>query len=310
MMDSQKLIKTYVDEVVVRLPGRQRADVAFELSALLTEEVQAQTGAAGAPADPDLTLEVLRAFGRPAEVAARYRPTPALLDPADTRDFLIAAAAGSVAWLALGAVTLHDKPPKDWPTIVVLSWLGFLVILFAGLNAARRRWPALAQWKPRDPDHANRAAHLALVGVIAMGVVAYGAPAWVFAELTGGLRLTPWFDYAPDFQTYRLPWLLGLWCLTGLLILVVVVEGRWRPLTRRIEAALQLAVGLVLSWFFFAGPMFLAPALDRSMKTGLGVAIVVVLVDAGFKVRRVMRAGPPAGGFAPPRAARQRLSRP
>ena len=42
-----------------------------------------------------MALELLQAFGRPADVAQRYGPSTPLLDPADTRDFLIAALVGA-----------------------------------------------------------------------------------------------------------------------------------------------------------------------------------------------------------------------
>jgi hypothetical protein len=292
-MQVQTLIESYVADVTRRLPQRIRADVALELGALLGEELAAQAAAAGRPADEAMALGLLQSFGRPADVAQRYRPSPAILDPADTRDFLIAAFAGAIALLALGKVTLQN-PPRDWPTIVVLSWLGFLVLVFGGLNWARQRSPALARWRPRDPDRANRAGSLALVLIIVVGVICYGAPAWVFATLTGGLHLPPLLAYADDFQRLRLPWLLALWSAQAVFFLWLAFEGRWRGFTRRVDAGFQVATGGILVWFLLAGPILQAAQFDRAARTGLAIAAAVVLIDAAAKVRRIIgRSRPP-----------------
>jgi len=285
-MQAQAVIESYVADVSRRLPQRMRADVALELTALLGEELAARASEAGVAADETMALDLLRTFGRPAEVAQRYRPSPAILEPADTRDFLIAAFAGGIPLLALGKLTLHN-PPRDWPSIVILSWLGFLVLVFGTMNATRRHVPALARWRPRDPDRAARLGSIALVLIIAAGVICYGAPDWVFARFTGGHKLMPWLAYADDFQRQRLPWLLALWSLEALFFAWLAVEGRWRVLTRRIEAGFQVATGVVLVWFLLAGPMFRVAEIDRAAKGGLIIATAAVVIDAALKVRRL-----------------------
>ncbi|MFI5960405.1 HAAS signaling domain-containing protein [Cryptosporangium sp. NPDC051539] len=82
------LIDRYVADVVELLPRRQRADVARELRELLAEELQ------GSSADD--ARELLRRFGHPSEVAARYGQPVTLIDPSDTRRFLTLALGGSV----------------------------------------------------------------------------------------------------------------------------------------------------------------------------------------------------------------------
>src|SRR5262249_18639896 len=82
-MNANELIESYVTDVAVRLPRKQRNDVAFELRELLTEELQAKAEATGRDADAAMATELLQAFGRPVDVAARYRPTLTVIDPAD-----------------------------------------------------------------------------------------------------------------------------------------------------------------------------------------------------------------------------------
>ena len=75
-MNANDVIESYVTDVAVQLPRKQRNDVAFELRALLQRGIAGQgRELPGASADAAMATELVRAFGRPADVAARYRPT-------------------------------------------------------------------------------------------------------------------------------------------------------------------------------------------------------------------------------------------
>ncbi|HLK26333.1 MAG TPA: hypothetical protein VKT30_16875 [Caulobacteraceae bacterium] len=292
-MDAQTVIDSYVRDVTNRLPRRDRADVGAELRALLTEELAGRAEAAGRPADEAMATEMLAGFGAPAETAARYRPSPALIDPTDTRPFLTAAIVGGVAFAAVAPLAQPHAPPKDAVSVAVLSWLGLLLLVFAARAWARRHWPRLVAWKPRDPDRVSRFGSVALVAVIVLGIVAYGAPAWVWSEFSHGGRLPAWLAYAPDFQALRLPWLLAVWGAQGLLYAWLAVVGRWRPLIRWTDAVLALGVALVLVWFLAAGPMFTSAAVDHTVKAWMAVISLGVLADAVVKASRLTRPSAP-----------------
>jgi hypothetical protein len=296
-MDARTVIESYVRDVTQRLRRKDRADVALELRALLTEELAARTG--GAPADEAMAIELVRGFGAPGEVAARYRPATPLLDAADTRPFLMAAIAGAVVIVTGVAVAppaaAHPPQATDVTTGAFLGWLGFLVVVFAARSWARRHWPSVTAWRPRDPNKASRVGSVALVAVIVLGLVCYGSPTWVAAQFTGG-PVPGWMArvaYAPDFQATRLPWLLALWVGQGALIGWVAFEGRWRVLTRSIEAGLALAVSLALIWFLAAGPMFETAATDHTAKTWLAPIAIFMLLYAGWKIGLMRPPAPP-----------------
>lgn len=124
--------------------------------------------------------------------------------------------------------------------------------------------------------------------MIALGIVCYGAPHTVFALFTSA-RLPPTLEFAPQFHTERLPWLLGVWGLTLLLYAWVTVQGRWRLLTRRIEAGLALASTLAVVWFLADGPIFRMGDIDRAAKAWLAVIAVAMLADAAVKFSRLSR---------------------
>src|ERR1700761_542663 len=109
-MDAQSVIESYVRDVTKHLPRNDRADVALELRALLTEELAARAG--GQPASEASAIELVRGFGAPGEVAARYQPARALLEAVDTRPFLTWAIAGALVLAALAPIT-HPAETKD-----------------------------------------------------------------------------------------------------------------------------------------------------------------------------------------------------
>ena len=103
-MNANELIDSYVADVARLLGRKQRDDVAFELRALLVEELDAKAEAAGRAPDAALATELLAGFGRPAEVAARYQPALVMIDPADTRTFVRASVIGVAIWWSPGHV--------------------------------------------------------------------------------------------------------------------------------------------------------------------------------------------------------------
>ena len=88
-MNANDVIDSYVRDVARYLPREKRNDVAFELRALLGDELAAKAQAAGRAPDKPMAMELLKGFGRPAEAAGRYHQRAALIDPTDTHHFLI-----------------------------------------------------------------------------------------------------------------------------------------------------------------------------------------------------------------------------
>lgn len=87
-----------------------RADVACELRSLLHEELNArmeQSVPENAPASDneaartEAALALVRSYGEPATVAARYHTPMTIIDPADTTSFLRAAIVGAVSLVLL-----------------------------------------------------------------------------------------------------------------------------------------------------------------------------------------------------------------
>ncbi len=170
-MNANDVIESYVTDVAVQLPRKQRNDVAFELRALINEGLQDKADAAGRAVDAAMATEFLHAFGRPAEVAARYRPTLTIIDPADGHSFLRATVIGlAIIWVLGLLVRLRqsiDAPGgllgalgQWWGSTVIPSlwWPGVLVVGFG----VALRGPAAAGHRPRSGSRVRAIAFTAV----------------------------------------------------------------------------------------------------------------------------------------------------
>ena len=100
-MNANQLIESYVDDVVRHVDRKRRNDVGVELRTLLTDELQGQAATAERQADLEMAMTLLRRFGRPEDVALRYRrPGFPIIEPADGPAFVRLTAIGMAAvWI-------------------------------------------------------------------------------------------------------------------------------------------------------------------------------------------------------------------
>jgi hypothetical protein len=309
-MNANDVIESYVTEVALQLPRKQRNDVAFELRALLDEELQAKAEASGRGIDAAMATELLQAFGRPADVAARYRPTLTIIDPADGRSFLRAAVIGLAIIWSLGLLECLQQPIDSggdllsalgrwWAGTVIPSmwWPGVLVVSFGLASWGRRRWPATSKWKPRAGDRirGGRAAMvMGLVG-IACGLFVLIEPRWVLDVFWGGRAAPAAYEaltYTDTFRQRQAPVLLMLILLNIPLYITVLVKGRWSAILRRLETGLSLIVCAALMWAVLDGPVFMAASSDRTCKFLLVLIAAFILIEIGIELRRSVRPTP------------------
>jgi len=309
-MNANDVIESYVTDVAVQLPRKQRNDVAFELRALLNEGLQDKAEAAGRGADATMATEFLRAFGRPEDVAARYRPTLTIVDPADGHKFLRAAVIGLATIWCLG-LWVHLRQPihsggdlltalgQWWGATVIPSlwWPGVLVVGFGVASWTRRRWPQTSEWKPRAGDriHGSRAAMaIGLVGILC-GLFVLIDPRWLLDVFWGG-RAAPAayaaLTYTDTFRQHQAPWLLGLILLNIPLFIAVIVQGRWPAILRRIETGLGLVTCATLAWTVLDSPVFMATSSDRTVKFCIVLIVAFTLINLCIKLYRSVRPTP------------------
>jgi len=244
-MNAGEVIQSYVRDVASCLPRSRRDDVAFELRALLTDELAAKAEAQGRAPDTKMAMELLKGFGRPPEVARRYHERPALIDPADTHHFLIWSIAGTVALSVLSALSRKASLEAG----LFLEWLGLLLVVFALIAWWRRAHPNSFGWRPkRGPDFMPRwLAVFALAMTLIFPLSMYAAPEMFVETLfvgsipTSGLELTEAFR-----QSWQRAATLALLLTVVALYAATAVQGGWRSWTRWAIAAAHLALGLLL----------------------------------------------------------------
>ncbi len=309
-MNANDLIECYVADVAARLPRKQRNDVAFELRALLHEELQSRADSAGRGADAAMATDFLRSFGPPDSVAARYRPTFTVIDPADGPAFVRATAIGLAIIWGLGLVSCLLQPIESgtdllraigqwWGATVLPSpwWPGVLVVGFGLASWIKRRWPHTTEWKPRAADRivgGRMALGMALAGVL-VGLIAIVNPSWVLHAMFGGRAAPAAYEaltYAETFRHRQAPWLLILISTNVPLFVTVIVMGRWSPLMRRIQLALGLMTCAVMIWTVLDGPIFIAPSSDRTVKAIMVLIVAFLLISWGVKRHRSVQPKP------------------
>jgi len=303
-MNPMLLIENYVDDVVRLLPRRQRADVAFELRSLLTEELEGRALDTGRDADAALALELLSSFGRPRDVADRYRPAGfAIISPADAPRFARVALGGvAVQWaLTLAATFVQPTPGVEPLSLLGTWWLswglgsfwwpGILVTLSLVAAWVGARTERDGQWRPRtstlDRDSVSRPVYILY---IALGVVG--------ASIVSTLpQLAVWAPWLPQpfvdalalddgFVATRAPWALVLWLASLVVAVLVLVAGRRSAVTRNIALVVDVAWLALLIWWVVAGPILAGSSADELTKLILLILAVVIAVDLVVAVRK------------------------
>ena len=308
-MNANEVIESYVTDVAEKLPRKQRNDVAFELRSLLNEELQGKAVAAGRPVDAAMATELVNAFGRPSDVAARYRPTLTVIDPADGHGFVRASVIGlAVIWIVGLLLRLEQASESGWGLLTTLErwwlgtvipslwWPGVLVVAFGLAAWARRRWPA-SKWKARPGDRIQGGRATMVVGLVAIlcGTYLLINPRWILDYFWDGHAAPAAYEaltYTNTFLRLQAPWLLALILLNIPLFITVIVTGRWSVSMRRMEMGLALLGCAFFAWTILGGPITLSPVSDQMIKLSLVLIIVLTLIGRGIELFRSVRPAP------------------
>lgn len=305
-MKPEELIENYVDDVVRRLPRKQRRDVGFELRELLADELRGRSEASGGEPDAQLALQLLSDFGRPADVADRYRPAGfTIIKPADAPQFARVALIGvGVQWVLTLTALFATPADVSWLSrlgtwwvswgLGAFWWPGLLItlsIIAAAVSSQRdAREPAPPRIGELDRDWVRRpvvALYIAL-GVIGATIVLSLPTLGIWGS---GLPqpLINVFEFDEGFLTWRAPWVVLLWAATLGVGVHLLVKGRWTAVSRRVSLVISVAWIILLVVWVFAGPIFVPPATESATKFCLAALLVVFVVDLALTIRRSTR---------------------
>jgi hypothetical protein len=290
-MTANDVIEAYVLDVMRRVPSKDRQDIGLELRGLLAEMLAERAAEGAKPANEAMALAMVRSFGAPADVAARYAvPGLVIIPAAQTRSFAVLALAGfGLQWALTLPQVFQGQPLVAWWFSAGLGafwWPGFMVMMALAARTLRHFRTTQPAWAPRraDTDHLSRLAlSFGLIGSL-LGTAFMISLPWIAPHLPGPLPQV--FAFDPGFLQERAGFAVLLW-LAGLgFLAVLLVQGRWTALTRRLDLAGNLAwVALLLFWLS-AGPIFTSPATDSGARGGLGLVILFVALDLGLKWNR------------------------
>lgn len=304
-MTPDEVIDCYIADVARRLPGSKRNDVAYELGVLLREELRGRAGDAGRLPDEAMALELLHSFGHPTEVADRYRP-PGVTSSESQMFAALSLGGVALQWAVSLPLAFADIGTGEdglsllgrwWVSygLAAFWWPGFLVVIAMVSAWISDNAKSAAPWRPRaiDRDTINRAAWILGIAAAAAGAAFLLVLPWA-VENASNPNLAAALKFDPEFLAERAPVVLAFMLGHIALYVVLVIEGRWRKLTRWLDITISLVIAGLLVWFIAGGPIFEAEPTDQTTKAALGFLILIIVLDVGFKMWREMaRIRPP-----------------
>jgi hypothetical protein len=295
-MNTNDVIEAYVVDVMRRLPGKDRNEIGFELRDQLTQMLAERAQTAGKAADDAMVLAMLREFGAPADVAERYmQPGMVIIPAGQTRSFALLSLIGIVVqWaLTLPRVFAGEQSVTVWWLtwgLGSLWWPGFMAMTALVAAWLRRAGWFRNDWKPStvDPERVNRGLLAFGLFWFAIGVALTAGLPWIVDRLRDPLPQV--FAFDPEFLRVRAWPVLVLWAGTFATLVAVLVRGRYSPLMRKVEMVFSLAFVALMVWWLAAGDIFQAKMTNDGARAGLGLVILILLIDWAVKLyRRVPR---------------------
>ncbi|GGH36346.1 permease prefix domain 1-containing protein [Microbacterium album] len=315
----------YIAEVTRRVPARQRDDIAEELWASISDQVEARALSGVDPEDAEWS--VLSELGDPVALAAQYADRPLhLVGPRfyPTWRRLVVVLLWSVlpalgVAVALGQVIAGAHVGQVIGTVLVTVQLTALHLLFwttlvfaliersgpTGADAVKA-WTVDDLRRPAD-DGAGRAELIATTVFLALlaGAVVWDRFIGFVPGTDGPLPLLH-----PGLWPWGIAGLFAIMAVEVVVAFAVYRRGRWTVPLAVVQALLGLAIGAAALWLHVSGqlvnPEWIATVLgtvDAEARRVLGILVAFVIagvfvwgaIDPFVKARRAARVGPGGG---------------
>lgn len=315
------LLERYLASVRILLPAKKRDDIVAELREALTERREERSAEIGRALTPEEDEKMLRDFGHPVVVAARYGQQQYLIGPDlfPLFSFVLRLVLAVVvaATLLTGVMSAIASSVAVWPAVaksLTTAWNSALVavavvtLVFAGLQRHPPRAGLLTDWRVRDlpefkkPRQPGWVHHVA--GIVANVIFILWwmrvMPLSPTVPLEGGHVLH--VGLAPVWQTLSLPVVL----LSLLAIAVHAVRLRRESGARVatcLDLMLQIGLVFVAGFALRAGHQVVVIAtglppqgvteaeqgLNSAMHMTLAVVLFVALIRAGYDLWKLVR---------------------
>jgi len=311
-MNANELLDRYIHEVGQHLPKKMRADVQLEMRSLL-EDLLEERAEEGNHSRDEIAMEVVREFGKPEAVAARYSPPGQLIGPNYFPAYIVTL---KIVLICLGGLFLtgfaialarSESPAADvWPLIAKLIGnllnyailnFGLITFVFAILERLLpHRADTPETWDPRalpevkDPHRIDRMGLIAnVIATLIFLIVLNSAPYWTATihPVEDGNAWELILLIAPEFWRH-LPWLTASGLLEIGLNLMVIRRGRWNRPLRWAELGSSLLSGVVLYRIIANGPVLISSGLTLLAKVFLGFVLMIVVLEAIGQLYRLI----------------------
>lgn len=273
-----ELINRYISEIGKHLPQKNRADIETEIRSILEDMLDDRSQAAGRPVDESMTVEVLKAYGKPEKVASTYSPERFLIGPKLYPHFLLILKIVMIVLTIVmlvkmgvaifeGANTLNsfvDVVGKNIQAYFssILTAVGSIILVFAILERfvpdARiitsdekdEEWDPLTLMREPDRDEVKLWEPIvAIFFTLACLVIFNFYPQIINLTLRLNPNSTPVIIpiLSDAFFSY-LPWLTLLWILEIIMNLFLLRLGHWNLGTRAFSIGLKaFGMGIVIA---------------------------------------------------------------
>ena len=308
-MDANEMIDRYVNEVGQRLPRKTRMDIEMELRSLLQDALDEQSD--GQPT-PKIAAAILRDFGSPKEIAARYRPDEALIG-AQLFPFykqilmIVLSIIGVLHLLGLGFV-LWQNDMSIVAGILDFAFsfgrsafisAGVITLIFAVIERLAgdslkipeqesKDWDPNALPPVNDPDRINRGELLVEIVITLIFIGWLNASTNWFGDVRFGEQDAGILALISPELLQFVPWLLAAWLMDIVLNTAVLIQGRWHKVTRWLELGVQGFSLYVLFQIFQSETISTIPFFTTMAKSILGIIIIIVILDMISKLARLL----------------------
>jgi hypothetical protein len=264
------LIDKYITEVGKHLPRRNRADIEAEIRSTLEDMLEERTQSTG-PADDATVREVLKEYGAPREVAAKYKTHQYLIGPRMFPIFekvvrIVLAVVFGASLLGLATSLAQSGLTGPEFASAIGKWIGGLftgliaafgniVIVFAIIErtkAANEIEKEINEWDPKelereqDPDEVDKADYVAAIIFSTLALVVFN----LYPDLLSIRYLSDgtWVTMpilTPAFFSF-LPWINLMAVLQIIFSSFMLGQKYWQTWSRVLDILLHLA-GMTLA---------------------------------------------------------------
>lgn len=308
-MDVNEMIDRYVNEIGEHLPRKSRMDIEMELRSLLQDALDEQSD--GQPT-PKITAAMLREFGSPKEIAARYRPDEVLIGSQLFPIYrqiitIVLSIMGVLHLLGLGIALWQNNTSIvdnvlnaafDFGSSAFIS-VGVITMIFAAIERLAgdsleipeqksKEWDPYELPPVKDPDRINRGE---LIVEIVITLIFIGwlntSTGWFNGALVSEPDAGIFALISPEFLQF-IPWLTAMWLMDVVLNTAVLIQGRWHRITRWLELGVQAFSLYVFYQIFQSEAIFTIPFFNSMARWVVGIILVIVVLDMVSKVARLV----------------------